>query len=503
MRIAIWLLMLALPAAAQTVEGTVTGMPNGAAIAGAHVTLMQGGRGVYSGASDAEGRFRIRDIKPGVYIPQYTADGYFFPGGPAFAPPIEVGRGGTLRIEGRMMPTGSVAMRVVDARGDPVKGATVQITGTQTIFTSRTGDDGRFERKDVFPGNYTIAVSPPAGLKPPEPDPQTHEPRSWARTFYPGVAKAAQAAQVSVIPGGGIGELTLKLQAVTAHAVRGVVKQADGTPAPKIVVSVEQILPDRPSKDLANPATTRDDGSFEIAGLPDGEWRLVADTIVNPRLRATRWIEIAGRDLDRVELRLSAPFLVHGRVLMETRQGVPPAKPPVLALVRNVRGMTAFPDLALQGRPDAEGRFAIAGVYPDVYSIQASAAPSGYYLDAIKLGDTPARRNEEFLAEPPEVTIVYKSDGGSVHGHAEKCGAVMLAPADAALRRPGFLERAVCDPSGGFAFGTVRPGEYYAIALATIWSTLPLDDVYLAREQKITVRAGETTRADLHVIADH
>jgi hypothetical protein len=89
------LIIAAVCAAAQIVEGTVTNAATGGTIAGAKVTLQQGEKAAYS----------VR----------YSADRYFYPGGPRDAATIQIGASGVpVRIEGRMIPLRGVSGRVVD-----------------------------------------------------------------------------------------------------------------------------------------------------------------------------------------------------------------------------------------------------------------------------------------------------------------------------------------------------------------------------------------------------
>ena len=75
------------------------------------------------------------------------------------------------------------------------------------------------------------------------------------------------------------------------------------------------------------------------------------------------------------------------------------------------------------------------------------------------------------------VTVVYKSDGGSVRGRAENCaaGGVLLVPSDPARRRV-FSRSAPCDSSGLYEVRAVRPGDYLALAFAGNGPVSELDE---------------------------
>jgi len=71
--------------------------------------------------------------------------------------------------------------------------------------------------------NYTLQVEPPAGWEPPEP---TGRPRSWATTFYPGVARREQAGPIALAAGSDL--RGLEIQGATRATVRtGEITQLD------------------------------------------------------------------------------------------------------------------------------------------------------------------------------------------------------------------------------------------------------------------------------------
>jgi hypothetical protein len=96
------------------------------------------------------------------------------------------------------------------------------------------------------------------------------------------------------------------------------------------------------------------------------------------------------------------------------------------------------------------------------------------------------------------MTVVYKTDGGSVRGKAGNCasGGVVLVPSDPARRRPAFYRSGACDSGGNYEIGQVRPGDYYAVAFAGNGPAPEIDDVLLKQAVKVTVRPGEASSAD-------
>ena len=254
--------------------------------------------------------------------------------------------------------------------------------------------------------------------------------------------------------------------------------------------------------DSAFHAETKPDGSFEIAGVPEGEWRLTAETQAEGvTLRASEWIEVTRRNLDRLKPRLSPPITVNGKLIFETRQGMPTPPSPRFLLDEQHGGEAAFGGTSRAADADANGDFQFHNLYPGAYAFSPGpAAPAGYYLDSVQFGNAPAPAELEISAESPLLTVVYKSDGGSVHGTVEDCdeGEVLLVVADEA---PVRIRRATCDAKSQFQFESVRPGEYSAVAVPGHRTFLNVEPGLLQNAARVTVHAGESTEADLRLTA--
>jgi hypothetical protein len=353
-----------------------------------------------------------------------------------------------------------------------------------------------------MPGTYGLSVLPPPDLKPPEPEPDGPV-LAWKRTYYPGVADPEGASKIVVLPGGQTLDIELKLLAVPAHAVRGVVLNPDGTAAPKVRIALGEVL---------RPVTveSKADGTFEFPAVAEGEWRCLVETQRGSvKLRAADSIEVTRHDLENVKLRLVAPLAMRGKVIMEVPKDAPaPRTGPFILSLR--LGHTRVPgDLGLIGgimaNPDAKGDFIMQDAYPGVYRLAPlmQAPPPPYYLDEIRVGGADLAMQDVEISSDVGIRVVYRTDGGSVSGRAENCasGGVLLVPGDPARRRAGFSTSGACDSSGHYEIRAVRPGEYYAMAFAGNSPVLAVDDTLLSQAVKVTVRSGEATWADPPTVA--
>ena len=191
-------------------------------------------------------------------------------------------------------------------------------------FMGNADAQGKFEVQ-LMPGSYGLSVIAPPDLKPPEPEPDGPA-LAWRRTWYPGVVLPEAASKIVVLPGE-VSDVELKLLAVPAHAVRGVVLNPDGTPAPKVTIAIGETF-------RSASVESKADGTFEFPAVPEGEWRISVETQRGSgKLFAIEWMEVARHDLENVKLHLIPPLTVHGKVVAEASQDPSALKPGPLILV--------------------------------------------------------------------------------------------------------------------------------------------------------------------------
>jgi Carboxypeptidase regulatory-like domain len=494
---AVILLLAAAPATAQVVEGTLRNAFTGAPVAGAKAVVQKNGLGLYYSFTDANGNFRIENVPDGAYTVAYSAEGYGFTLGSQFYTEIRVTAGTPVHVEGNVVQFQKVLGRVVDGRGDPVKGCRVSLRGRLTNGTVVTDENGTFRLPILRQEDSAIlAVMPPAGWKPPEPDPETGEARAWAQTYYPGVANQSLAAPILLPPSGDLEDVQMKLLAVPLHPVRGVLLDPRGAPVAKTTIG---LWIDAPG-DAVHRTESRADGSFEFKAVPEGDWHLTTGEVEDGEatLQAQDWIEVRRRGIDGLKVRLAAPFDLPGRAIFQGREGMPAPRSPRYTLDEYHAGRRALNGISRAAAGDPDGEFQFHNLYPGSYAIRVGApAPSPYYLDAIRLGDVPVVGDIELSAVSPPLTIVYKSDGGKVLGTVSQCnsGMVALVPQDNPMLP---ILTGKCDAKDRYEVVNVRPGDYRAVALPgrRVWLG-EVDPVLLQKASRVTVRAGETTQADL------
>jgi hypothetical protein len=209
-------------------------------------------------------------------------------------------------------------------------------------------------------------------------------------------------------------------------------------------------------------------------------------------------------------VRLTPPVALRGKVMMEAPKDGSTLRP--MPFILGVAGGHTVDDSDRLGgpgavalvQPDAIGNINVQDAYPGVYRLAAplQPPPPPYYLDSIRVGDVDVLLQDVEVATDTTISVVYKTDGGSVAGKAEGCasGGVLLVPADPARRRPGLSYSGPCDANDHYEVRAVRPGDYLALAFAGNGPVVPFDDELLNQAVKVTVRAGEAASADLRAV---
>jgi hypothetical protein len=244
---------------------------------------MPGATVVVSGAAEArvttgpDGRFAADGLPAGEYtVAVHVPTDYYakvWPSELRLADPracVEVGA--LVRYDGR------VRGRVVDTRGDPVPGLTIDLVAPSALDAdplveprrTLSDGDGRFEIAHVPPGRFVVGIntrrSGDGSLLGPQ-------------AFYPGTTAAAQARVTTLGPGARVTLGDFVLPASTPHAaVRGTVTGSDGAPVAGAKVYLKG--PEEGSYVLSEPAVTGVDGRFVLAVAVGEQYQLFAEHVV-------------------------------------------------------------------------------------------------------------------------------------------------------------------------------------------------------------------------------
>jgi len=228
-------------------------------------------------ATDAQGRYEFRDLPASRFVLTASKTGFVtlqLGQRRAFEPgtPFDLADKQLLEAVDIALPRGAViAGRVTDDLGEPVPGVRVsakrlryQAGSRQPVAVGRsveTDDRGEYRLFGLAPGSYYIGVS--SAL--------FGETLTFGSAYYPGTSSPAEAEQITIKLGQTRGGVDVSLPLARLVHLSGVVVDARGSP-----------LVDATVRALSAGATAsyggvvRADGTFTIAGVPQGEYSLTA-----------------------------------------------------------------------------------------------------------------------------------------------------------------------------------------------------------------------------------
>jgi hypothetical protein len=475
-------------------------------------------KAAYQAEADIHGHFSI-DVPAGAYNAQYSATGYFddaqAPWRATEPPPFQVNPGpNASKLEGRLMRLGGIAGRVIDTRGKPVKGANIELSQSgANVMIVNTGADGTFDlRGRLLPGSYLLAVYPHRNLAPPDREAGEEGALAWATTYYPRAPTPETASRIVLRPGVEMLGLEVKLLALPAHAVRGVLLNPDGSPAPKTPIALGPMSrpaltvewnEDEPGVGLQ--AESGPDGAFEFPAVVAGEWQVGAQVGQGETAtHAAQWIEMADRDLE-IKLKLQTPFVLDGKVTIERSKDAAPDMPFIwLVTAREQTGVLDSREYV--SRTNETGALRYSHVIPGRYHVAAPSLP-GYYLDSIRVGGAQVGPFVELAAGSGSLEVVYKQHPGTVRGEVKDCDScrMMLVAEDPELRWAQPARTVECDEKGRYELASLRPGRYLAIAFRNdpdrpFWRPV-FHEGLVNQASTVTLREGETATADLRAMA--
>lgn len=498
------------PAGTGVVEGKVLKDATGEPLRGARVQLQLNSREAMLEDSGDEvvtnetGEFSFIDLAAGTYTLSVSRAGYVTQhyGGTAGGFNL-MGRAGTpltlaagqkmTELQFRMVAGGVVTGRVYDQYGDPVEGAAVsaQKPGAGGMMSSFMGtgyeavtnDLGEYRIYGLAAGEYVVVATPGEGgggfmgmarrmMGGGNRSRTTADGQREAvgKTYYPSVTEASRATKLQVQAGQETSGIDIAIQAVRVYSVRGRVGIPAGLKGDNVRLF---LIRTEGGTEASGGSTAKADGSFEIEGVPSGNYRIMAigmdpEKGAGGMYSANQEVVVSSGDVEGVNISLGGRATVTGRVRIEGRQDLP----------KRTSVMLLEKDAAFFGGGNAQvkedGTFEMKGVNAGTYQVTAYAGTENnkYYLKEARLGGQDVREALEVSSGGVSgLEILLGADGGAVSGRVltEESlplpGAqVLLLPAEETrMRADAKYEQA--DQLGRFLINAVRPGEYRLVAL--------------------------------------
>ena len=490
-----------------------------------------------------DGRFRMEDVEPGIYVLKVEREGYAaqFYGArqPGFVPMVESLRGilatehearsivtvvklepgGSIRdIVIPLSRNGVVSGRILDRERRPMVDVRVKLIpdvynagGVRLVLpldeTVRTDDRGQFRLPDAPAGRYYIVVGP-----------IDREGRYGGNTFYPGVRDFSRAVSVDVSAGREtrLSDFSLQLAPETFKVTGRVIDRRtdrEDSIDLDLVSRNPGGMVDIP--DLVH-VSLDDDGSFEAEDVPPGSYWIAAhnssfDTI---KVFALTEIEVTRSDVGGVVVQVQDPFSISGRVTID---GAPPEESRSTKEIRVGVELPIIPfAFLLLGSSHSAllgsgGTFTVEGVFSSPFRVFATDLPPDVYVKRMRFGGADLVNGRIALTGPSTDTldIDLSTRGGRIQGtlvdnKRKPVGGVQVVLIPKGVdSHPDLFKTAYSDASGRYELRGIAPGEYTLLA----WekpeaSYFDADYVrrYMALGKSVRIAEGSSETVEIKII---
>lgn len=525
------------PKGTAILRGVVVAADSGAPVRRAQVRASAADSGdTRTTLTDEHGRFELRELAGGHYALGASKGGFISlqygqrrPGEPGT--PVDLAAGQTLEKLTIALPRGSVITgRIVDEYGEPLTGAQVQalrngwVSGARRLQAvgagDRTDDQGTYRIFGLAPGEYLVTAT----LRDERPmmrggQPDDMPDSGYAPTYFPGTSSLNDAQKVTVGLGEEVSGVGFGLSLTRLAAISGRVLAAAGYESGVQVVAV-------PADGARLPQTlrgtqTRNDGTFDLRGVPPGRYRLQAmswgASSGEGGLTGATTITVNGNNLEGLTVALAPAPIVSGIVQSDTSQGAAfrasqvritavPVTPSAIPMGRGGRGAS--------GRANDDFTFQTAGLSEPAY-LRVNA-PGGWYVKGVfasgrDITETPLTLEPGSRLDGVRVVLTQTASSltGSVRdarGNAVLDAAVVVFPDDESRWTPQsrFIASARPDTTGTFTITGLPASERYrVIAVQGLESGQANDPEFLAsvrdQAERVTLGEGEAKTLELRL----
>ncbi len=475
-----------------TVEGRVTNLATGEPLTKTTLLMVRAGGGggggrrqPYSASTDAEGRFKLKDIEPGSYQFSATRNGFVRQEYGAKqtgrrGKPLVLNKGQQVAdIQFSLVRQAVITGRIQDEDGEPL--SRVQVNALRSTWSqgrrqltpagfAQTDDRGIYRIHDLPPGKYLLSATHPgisgigftqnrSAIEIPE--------ETYSTTYYPGGTDPSAAAKIEVTAGGEAPGVDLRLAKRPAVSVRGRVENQTNGRMEQIFV---MIAPRSQASFLGGdrrPARVDSKGNFEIRGVAPGSY-VISANLFRGQTRAGGHlpIEVGHAPVDGIVLTVAPGLEVKGISKVEGDAALPSG---VSVSLTHREMPLAMPLMGnLNTRLGDGGVFSFESVLPDVYDVRVRGLTGGFYLKTVKYGPEQALESGVNLTAGASgsLELLFSPNGAAVEGTVTRDGKAMpgatvaLAPEAVRSNRPDLYRTAVSGDGGHYSFDSLPPGKY-------------------------------------------
>jgi protocatechuate 3,4-dioxygenase beta subunit len=493
-----------------------------------NLTAPELGREGLTASTDDDGRYELADLPAGRFTLSAQRSGYLpLRYGQRRAneqgKPLELAAGQLLEgIDFALSRMGIVSGRVLDEQGEPI--SNVWVTAQRFFYSDNrrrlvpdgpiatTDDDGEYRIIGLLPGSYVINAR--TLEKWTVTDRGREQRMAYAPTFFPTVTDPAQASRVTVVGGREVANIDIHLVPGRAATVSGVAVDSQGRPLKTVTLVHELMGRSGGIVGMAGTGIVKENGVFEIVGVPPGEYKLQAP---GPQESVVLPIVVSSADIAGLTLTTSAGWTVRGNVVIDSDQPSALRRAQVTVVPVLMSGRT---NMGMQG--GAQTRQGVNDDWTFFVSNVVGAArlrvsvPEPWAVKAVlqagrDIGDLPLdlKSGEELGGLQIVVTDRVATVSGQIadaKGAGSAEGTVVFFPADTSqwYENSRLVRVARPDQQGRYRIAGVLPGKYLAAALdyveEGVWNDPEFLESVRPHAQKVAVTDAAAVTVPLRVV---
>jgi protocatechuate 3,4-dioxygenase beta subunit len=461
-----------------SIQGKVLQEPGGQPLRKANLELKTDGyEQKYLATTDAEGRFRIDDVKPGRYRVVIEHPGFVQSGARRSTIVVLPGQG-TTDFVFHMQPAAVITGKIVDVDGDPMSDVTVTahlVSSRGMIpiesFDAGTNDLGEFRIPDLGTGRYTLEAIPPYALSHPEGKGSAKEQEIYATTYYPATLDKEQSVGVEIHAGEET-PINFGLRKTRAYRVSGMLATPAG--GRSIFVRLEPKGYHLNDRENGGPQSSAvgEGGKFEFPSVLPGSYTAVLEEELK-FLRASQTVEVSDADVEGLQLQFDVGQTV--RVMFRMDTGVkfdwtqlsvwliPLGEPDYLSMHSVYHG-------SIQPSPGTSqaGTFEVKDVLVGTYQLSAGSENlPDYFIKSVRLGGRDVTETGFSVSPGMSLDVVVSANGATTEGTVEDGNGKPVAYAmvvDIPSVEQPLYHWATTDEHGRFSLRGLNPGKHKVMA---------------------------------------
>jgi hypothetical protein len=520
-----------------TIQGQVVAQPGGQPLKKVTIRIFSDDEeNSYAALSDAEGHFKIEDVKPGHYNLHIEHNGF-----------LEAEKHGrryrdeTLTLKPgqelkdlvfRMRPGAVITGKIMDAEGDPILRANVEVfrqrssssqANSQFYGHEFTNDLGEYRISGLPPGRYLVFAHVwrafPATASTSNENTGPSKPETvYATTYYPGTMDKSQAAAIELHAGDQV-PANFSLVASPSFRIRGTVSGLPITVGSSIEIHADSKTDSNAYAYSPNGKIDKD-GKFEIRDVLPGSYTLSlavsGDGRFPQEINTGQTVEITNTDVDGLRVAPVPNSQVHGQFRMESGQKIDWSQT-IVDLDSDEdsdSGSRSYHGWAHSDEVKSDGSFELKNVPAGSYHLVArprAQALRDYFVKSVNLGSKDVSDTGFTTGGVSySLDIVVSAKGAIVEGSVLNAkdqpvvdADIVAIPEAARRKRRDLYKEDSTDQRGHFNIHGLSPGHYRVLAFEDLEDDYHEPDFlksYEGRGQSVKIREGEQKTVQLKII---